>query len=356
LASEHIKKYSFVTKKLNLLIAEDDQSILFSLKKALSPFFNDVLAANNGKEALDIFKDPTIKIDILITDIMMPIMDGVKLVQEIRRIDLHIPIIVASAYSDAGDFLELLNLGIEAFLPKPLDLSSFLHHVYSVAVKIDDAKIVERYQVMLEKHIALAKKKIAEQQGEIESLKSQLCAIDSSNQVCTISTDEKAPKNSASTKNITTSEDDYFGDLNKEDRQDIADAIDDLINHVVLIKNGSGSVDRARLQYALFELRRLTLLLHKSRTFTRLADQIDELYSVLSNAATTVLQQHDRLIMKLIEELAYMLEKFVTDIINIKSDSPNYYDDTIIADIASVLISINAKKVEETDTYECELF
>jgi Response regulator receiver domain len=286
----------------------------------------------------------------------MPFVNGVKLSQEIRRINLNTPIIVASAYNEVSDFMELLNLNIEAFLPKPLDLGSFLHRVYSVAVKIDDARIVERYQTILEKHIISARKKIQEQSLQIQELKDKLCSLDSSNEICQVEIKAEAQDDRSNERESSYGGDDYFADINKEDRQDIADAIDDLMNHVLLIKNENGSVDRARLQCVLLELRRFTLLLSKSMVFKRLSSHLDELYNVLSNTAETALRQHDRLIVKLIEELAFVLENFVLDVVKVKSDHPNHYDDSIIADIDSVLIAINAKKIEESDTCEYELF
>lgn len=82
-----------ITKKLNILYAEDDITINESLTKLLKLFFNNVTSTLDGQEALDCFLEKENQFDLLITDIRMPRLDGIELIEEIRKIDTNINII-----------------------------------------------------------------------------------------------------------------------------------------------------------------------------------------------------------------------------------------------------------------------
>ena len=98
-----------------ILHVEDDQVISRVVYRILSERFDHVYSAKNGKEGLDMFlkHNP----DLVITDIKMPIMDGLELVKKIREQDSNIPIIVLSAYEER--FLSLPNFNILKFILKP---------------------------------------------------------------------------------------------------------------------------------------------------------------------------------------------------------------------------------------------
>jgi CheY-like chemotaxis protein len=97
------------------------------------------LTAANGVEALNILK--TEKIDLLLSDIRMPIMGGVELVRCIRKMDLEVPSIVfVSGFGDV-DAREMYGLGVEAMMEKPLSRKDLLR-------ALDDS-LMEREQLWL---------------------------------------------------------------------------------------------------------------------------------------------------------------------------------------------------------------
>ncbi len=91
----------------------------------LKIFFNNVSAASNGQEALEIFHNESI--DIILTDIKMPLMGGLELTQKIRAIDNIIPIILLSSFGDQNTLLEAANCGIDGYILKPIELDSLLN-------------------------------------------------------------------------------------------------------------------------------------------------------------------------------------------------------------------------------------
>lgn len=102
--------------KKNILIVEDEFRIRFLLRDYFSAEDYVVFEAENGKEALDIFKDN--KIDLIILDIMMPVMDGLTTLQKIREVST-IPVILLTAKSQEEDKLEGYDVGADDYVTKP---------------------------------------------------------------------------------------------------------------------------------------------------------------------------------------------------------------------------------------------
>ena len=130
----HNKNSSFndFYKSLNILCVEDEPAILNIYENIFSSMFHKVYTATNGKEGLKVFKDAPI--DIILTDQMMPHCTGLEMSKMIREQDATIPIILVTAFNDAGVLTEALHLHITSFLNKPFDKES-LFSVFNLAVK-----------------------------------------------------------------------------------------------------------------------------------------------------------------------------------------------------------------------------
>lgn len=113
-------------EKLSILLVEDNvlnqRIVTFSLKK----YQHQVTIANNGKEALDIFKK--FKFDVILMDIMMPVMDGLDTTLNIREyensnhIEKQTPIIALTANTMDNDREKCLSYGMNEFMSKPFDM------------------------------------------------------------------------------------------------------------------------------------------------------------------------------------------------------------------------------------------
>ncbi|MEK8126408.1 response regulator transcription factor [Paenibacillus filicis] len=102
-----------------LLIADDDAHIRELMSLYLRNEGFDIVEAKNGAEALAIVEQATI--DLIILDIMMPVMDGWDLCEEIRRRDPDILIIMVTAKGEAGQKVKGFQLGTDDYLAKPFD-------------------------------------------------------------------------------------------------------------------------------------------------------------------------------------------------------------------------------------------
>ena len=101
-----------------VLIAEDDKDITEILSLQLEKNNFEIYITDNGKKALNIVQ--TEKIDIVLVDIMMPIMNGYELIKEIRK-KSHIPVIIISAKNMEKDKILGLDIGADAYITKPFN-------------------------------------------------------------------------------------------------------------------------------------------------------------------------------------------------------------------------------------------
>lgn len=108
-----------------ILIIEDEENIRNILKKYLSKFDINCIEAENGKEGLDIFIKEKDNIDLILMDLMMPIMDGNLCTKEIRKIS-DVPIIMLTAKNQDEDEIEGLETGANDFITKPFNLDILL--------------------------------------------------------------------------------------------------------------------------------------------------------------------------------------------------------------------------------------
>jgi CheY-like chemotaxis protein len=110
-----------------ILIAEDDAVTRRSVARCIERGGHAVMEAENGKEAWERLEQNP-EIGLLLTDVMMPEMDGLELIRRVRREQAtrDLPIIIMSAYVTVNEISSFLKDGATLFLPKPVD-SSALH-------------------------------------------------------------------------------------------------------------------------------------------------------------------------------------------------------------------------------------
>ena len=107
-------------KDISLLVAEDEIELLEYIREYLHLFFEKIYVASNGEEAYAIYVDK--KPDIIITDINMPSLDGLSLISRIRKEDKETKIIIMSAHSEEEKLLRAVELHLETYLIKPIDV------------------------------------------------------------------------------------------------------------------------------------------------------------------------------------------------------------------------------------------
>ena len=105
-------------KNYTLLFVENEKGIRENFEQFFNLLFKKVYIANDGIEAFEIYKDN--KLDLIITDIKMPNMDGIELVKKIRQENNDISIVIISAHTDVDYLLQSISLNLIEYIVKPL--------------------------------------------------------------------------------------------------------------------------------------------------------------------------------------------------------------------------------------------
>ena len=113
--------------KNKILLAEDEKDLSKAVKAILTFSGYDTDVAYNGQEALNSVKENNY--DVIVMDIMMPIMDGIEAVTEMRKIGINTPVILLTAKSQIDDKVEGLDAGANDYLTKPFDKKELLARI-----------------------------------------------------------------------------------------------------------------------------------------------------------------------------------------------------------------------------------
>jgi two-component system, OmpR family, response regulator VanR len=114
-------------KNKSVLFVEDDEIIKSQLTEVLEMLFKEVYTASNGKDAYDIYEDESP--DIIISDIKMPVLDGLALAEKIRLHDYEIPIILLTSFTEQELLIHAVNLSIDGYIIKPIKLETLIQTV-----------------------------------------------------------------------------------------------------------------------------------------------------------------------------------------------------------------------------------
>jgi len=121
-------------RSLKLLFVEDENDLIEIISDTLFKLDANFLTAKNGVEALEIIeKNPDI--DIILTDINMPIMNGLVMIEKLKERNNKIPIIVTSAHTEIDYINKAKNLGVNNYLLKPFDFINVINLITSMELE-----------------------------------------------------------------------------------------------------------------------------------------------------------------------------------------------------------------------------
>ncbi len=141
-----------LTGSLTVLFVEDDDDLRRTTSETFNKLFKKVDLAVDGKDGLASYKkyflDNNINYDIVISDIEMPNMNGIEMSRAIKKINKDQKIIIISAYSDKEYLIDLINIGVEGFMQKPLSptqIFEILHESCSSFYDKDKIDLIDGY-------------------------------------------------------------------------------------------------------------------------------------------------------------------------------------------------------------------
>lgn len=125
-----------VLTNYSILYVEDNKEISEELVFFLEALTKNIYVAYNGQEGLDLYKKH--QPDIIITDIQMPIMNGIEMIRTIRTYDNNnTPTIITTAFNEASYLIDAINMGVDHYLMKPLNLKELLKSLHKIVEPLE---------------------------------------------------------------------------------------------------------------------------------------------------------------------------------------------------------------------------
>jgi CheY-like chemotaxis protein len=150
MADELILNLRKLAQSISILYVEDDLNIQKQTVDFLSRFYHKIHIANNGQEGFDIYRQTPF--DIVISDINMPIMNGINMIKNIKARNPDQIVIVTSAHNEPEYLIPLINLGVDRFLMKPFNRKNFIRVLYHFSKILTQAQENVRFKQELEQH------------------------------------------------------------------------------------------------------------------------------------------------------------------------------------------------------------
>ncbi len=151
-------------RALSLLYVEDDLATREELAQILEIWLGRVQVASNGQEGLEIFSGSPQRPDIVLTDIQMPVLNGLSMSAEIRRQVPDQPIIVLSAYNDMEYLFRAIDIGITNYITKPVSVERLLGKLADLAENLiavreqrRDRRLLEQYRMLVDESAIVTK-------------------------------------------------------------------------------------------------------------------------------------------------------------------------------------------------------
>lgn len=115
-------------RTLSVLYVEDEEEVRTALTKFLRRRFDRVDVAENGSNGLNLFRSDGY--DVVVTDVKMPVMDGLEMARQIKAYKEETPVIVVTAYNETDYFLRAIEVGVDRYVKKPVDPSLLIEAIY----------------------------------------------------------------------------------------------------------------------------------------------------------------------------------------------------------------------------------
>lgn len=157
-----------ILKTISVLYVEDETDVREFTSKLLGSLLKNVYVAQDGLEGLKIFEEHKDDIDLIVSDINMPKMDGLSMCEAIKKINNEIPLVITSAHNDTNFLKRSIEIGVTTYAMKPIDLYQLIESI----IKAMEPIILKRK--LIELNLSLESK--IEQ--EISKIKSILDAQD----------------------------------------------------------------------------------------------------------------------------------------------------------------------------------
>ncbi|MCK5293206.1 MAG: response regulator [Arcobacteraceae bacterium] len=130
-------------KNITALYAEDEEVIREAISSLLGPLFKNLIIAEDGAKGLELFKEHQDNIDLIITDINMPKLNGLDMLDKIKDLSPFVPMLITTAHNDANFLHRAIDVGVTGYVNKPIDIRKLIEIIKKNILPIVDKKQLE---------------------------------------------------------------------------------------------------------------------------------------------------------------------------------------------------------------------
>lgn len=127
-------------KNITVLYVEDDNAIQQNTIVTLELVNAKIIPAVDGKDGLEKFIENQEEIDIIVTDLSMPNMDGLEMIEEIKKINKDVPVLITTAHQDISYLKQAIELGVTSYIIKPIDIRNIIKSISKAIEPVNERK------------------------------------------------------------------------------------------------------------------------------------------------------------------------------------------------------------------------
>lgn len=321
MATISLSDLKYVTAGLCVLYVEDEAMLREGLSGSLRQLFHRVEVAEDGAMGLALYEKT--HFDLIITDISMPNMDGIEMIRRIKEKGSDTRIIVTSAQNDAEKLLQLINLGVDRFLTKPINKTALIDALYSICHAIVSAKQAEAYRIEL-----IQKARLLNTYLKKECLRTQKPA---SSDAEASGKDEKPFE-------------DYYSHIFPEEIDELADLNEEL-DYDILLAFQNDRVDPSYVTRLSERYRRYGAILLRHHAFTDVGLQLQSMSRDFETHQQLFIDRISS-IRELLESFNFTLITFRKNVLETKSLHPTFYNPSLLSDVAMIQNLLSQTEVD----------
>lgn len=244
-----------ILKSLNILYVEDEVTIREEMELNIKDFFNNFLMAEDGVDGVKKFQESDV--DIVITDIQMPKMNGLDMIEEIRKISSDIPIIITTAFTEVNYLKRSIDLNVDGYLAKPIKIMNLIDTIYKSSAKIVNKRLQRELKDINQNLENMVKEKIEELREKDKLILKQSRYAAMGEMIDAIAHQWKQPLNTMSLISMGIEYKCETGDFNREYCENVSEDLNQQIAHLNQTLNEFRSFFKENKKRVLFDIKKI---------------------------------------------------------------------------------------------------
>lgn len=342
-------------KNFQVLYVEDNSDARAQTQKMLNNFFSNVTLAIDGQDGLnkylEYYKKSDSNYDLVITDINMPNMDGLKMSSEIIKKNSSQSIIITTAHNEIEFLTEAINIGVTGFITKPIKNIQFIDTLHRASIAVSDRKFVEEHVQQMEEMAIKLEEQYQEAITKNIQLEQSLRVIDTMIHKEQITHPKKIEltQEDAERDNSIKEQIEY---LINEDLHELIEIHSEIDIVIIDILGNIDNIEQEILSKLVKKFNKYSSILSHYSFFTELSREMFNFTNTLQNEKLPDDTESVKNIFMLLESFIYVLGKWQDDLASGDESKINALDASITSDMKTISNMWSQEEGELQDIFD----